>query len=149
MIVQIAARGQAVPRLGQYRGRHLFRRGLPVAARNANQRNRELAAPMVRAALQRSLRVRDDDLRDRDSLLGIDHRPRGSRGKCHAHELIGVEARPPQRDEQLALLQGTGVARHAGEGLVSTAQRTAARRRKVFQSAPHGRAPSSAARTTA
>ena len=66
----------------------------------------KLRAPAARGACQRGLRVRHDDLRAAARSTGrVDHGAGRARGLRGVDEIIGVEARAAQRDEQLAGLQ--------------------------------------------
>ena len=73
VVVEVAARGQALAGLREDRGDHLLGGGLAVAAGHADQRAGELLAPGARGALERRLRVRHHDLRQRQRLGGADH----------------------------------------------------------------------------
>ena len=88
------------PSCAENGGSHFLRGGLAVAARNAHHRNGELLAPAIADALECRLRITDDDLRERDGLLAVDERASGAGGVCGGDELVAIEVRSAQGDEQ-------------------------------------------------
>ncbi len=81
----------------------------------------------------------------------IDHGARRARGLRGGDEIVGVEARPAQRDEQLAGFERARIGGHAGVGAIGAAQRAAAGLREFEQRAAHAVPPvrvASAAATT-
>ena len=105
-------------------------------------------------ARQRGLGVGDHDLRQGERLRRIDERAGRAGRERGADELVAVEARTAQRDEEIARRQRAAVARHAGEGAVGTLEPPAAGLREISQRpldcrlTAHGRIASSAARAT-
>ena len=60
MIIEIAARGKGCAGTGQDRRRHLLGAGLAVTAGDANHRDVEASAPVLRRAREGRLALRDD-----------------------------------------------------------------------------------------
>ena len=149
VVVEVAARGQALPRLRQDRGGHLLRGGLAVAAGDPDERAGKVRAPAARGALERRLRVGDHDLRQRHRLRRAHHGAGGAGLQCRADEVLAVEVRTLQRDEQLPALERARVAHHVGEGGIRPLQAPAAGAREFFQRALHAGSLASSALTTA
>ena len=79
----------------------------------------------------------------------VDHCARGAGGFSGRDEIIGVEARATQRDEQLARLERARVGGHASVGAIRTHEFGAAGACESGQSAIHGALPKRAASAAA
>ena len=120
---------------------HFLDRGLAVAAGHADDGHREARAPGGGGVAQRSLRVGNDNLRQRRCHRRVDHGTgRAGRGGG-GDEIVGVEARPAKRDEQLAGLQRARVGGHAGVGAIGALERAATGFREFGQRAAHAPPP--------
>jgi hypothetical protein len=131
VIVEIAACGQARARLRENRRDHLLDRGLAIAAGHAHERDGETHAPCVRGLLERLLRVRNDNLRDRRGLLRIHERAGGAGFHRGVDEIVAVEVRAVQRHEQLTRGERARVGRNAGIRAVGSVEPTAAGMRET------------------
>jgi hypothetical protein len=101
VIVEVAARGEALAHLRKDRGHHLLHRRLAVATADADERQGKLFAPRARERSQPRQRIRYDELRQYDGLQALHDGAGGSALRGLGHEQIGIEVRAAQRDEQL------------------------------------------------
>ena len=148
VVVQVAARGERLAGLRQDRRRHLLGGGLAVAAGHADQRAAEVRAPGARGLLERRLRVAHHDLRQRHRLRRAHHRAGGPGGVRRGHEIIAVELRSAQRDEQLPGRERARIAHHVAEGGIGAGQATTAQARELGERALHGGSRASSWLTT-
>ncbi len=110
VVVQVAlgrqhTLGRAAEMCAQDRRAHFLDRGLAVAAGDAQERNRETAAPGGGELAQREARVIHRDQRQAGVGLGpdaCDHGAGGPLGQHLAHVVVAVEALALQCDEQHA-----------------------------------------------
>ena len=79
----------------------------------------------------------------------VDHRTGGAGGFGGRDEIVGIEPRAAQRDEQFARLERARVGRHAAEGAIRARQLTATGARESGQRAIHGALPKRAASAAA
>ncbi len=114
------------PACDEDRRDHFLDGRLAVAAGDADERDRDVSAPLVRGLLQRLLRVRHDDLRDARRLLRIDDRASSAGLHRSLDERVAVEVRAVQRDEQLARAERARVGGHAGVRAVGSDELAAA-----------------------
>ena len=149
VVVEIAARGETAARLSEDRGGHFLRGGLAVAAGDPDQRPAEGRAPAASRALERRLGVGHDDLRQRHRLPGVDQRAGGPLAVRGGDELVAVEARSLEGDEQLPALERARVAHHVGVGGVGPREPPATGAREFDERALHAGRPASSATTTA
>ena len=105
VVVQVAARDETRAGAAEDRARHLLDRRLAVAARDADDRASEIAAPGAREGRERRQRVAHDHLRQRHRDRSCDQRARRAALERLGHELVRIEAIAAQRHEQRARLE--------------------------------------------
>ena len=148
VIVEIAARDQRLALARQDRADQLLRGRLAVAAGDADQRNVELPSPLARECRQRAERIGCHDLRDLRSERALDDRGGRTalRGRCD--EVVAVEARTAQRDEQRAGLQRARIGGDAAERAVVADDLPGCVANQLAQAPRHHERCSSTARAT-
>jgi hypothetical protein len=152
VVVEIAARRECRAGPLEDRGDHFLDRRLAVAAGDTDDRKLEVVAPGGGRGGQRVLRILHENLRQRPVYQRVDDGA-GRAGRFRrVDEVVRVEARAAQRDEELAGREGARVGRDAGELPVSPDELAAAGARECCQAPLHApllpavsrRAPSAA-----
>ena len=115
VVVEIAVRGIDFEAFGQHAAHQLLGRGLAVAARNGQNRNRQFAAVFARQLLKGFERIADEYRAVAADGRRIVHDDVcGAFGECVGGEAVAVEGRPVQGEEDGPRLDAARVGRDAG-----------------------------------